>query len=108
MLASATNGILVNSDTIIKAGAVVSALIVIIGLIVKYVNIHNEKERRVERIELRVEKLEHDVKVGRVEKGLLMEGILACLDGLEQQGCNHTVTATKQKIEKYLNERVHS
>ena len=42
------------------------------------------------------------------ERKLLMKGILACLDGLEQQGCNHTVSSTKLEISTYLNEAAHS
>ena len=43
-----------------------------------------------------------------MERKLLMKGILACLDGLEQQGCNHAVSATKLEISTYLNEAAHS
>ena len=42
------------------------------------------------------------------ERKLLMKGILACLDGMEQQGCNHAVTSTKLEISTYLNEAAHS
>nr|WP_295277629.1 hypothetical protein [uncultured Blautia sp.] len=42
------------------------------------------------------------------ERRLLMRGVMACLDGLEQQGCNHTVPSTKNEINEYLNEQAHS
>ena len=42
------------------------------------------------------------------ERKLLMKGIMACLDGLEQQGCNHTVPSTKMEIHTYLNEAAHA
>lgn len=29
------------------------------------------------------------------------------LDGLLQQGCNHTVPAAKEKLDKYLNQKAH-
>ncbi|MDO4650194.1 MAG: hypothetical protein Q4B26_16265 [Eubacteriales bacterium] len=41
------------------------------------------------------------------ERKLLMRGIMACLDGLEQQGCNHTVPSTKNEINQYLNDLAH-
>ena len=42
------------------------------------------------------------------ERKLLMKGIMACLDGLEQQGCNHIVPSTKVEISNYLNETAHA
>lgn len=42
------------------------------------------------------------------ERRLLMQGVMACLDGLEQQGCNHTVPLAKKEINEYLNKQAHS
>jgi hypothetical protein len=42
------------------------------------------------------------------ERKLLMKGIMACLDGLEQQGCNHIVPSTKKEIYNYLSETAHA
>jgi hypothetical protein len=41
------------------------------------------------------------------ENTLLVFGILACLKGLREQGCNGPVTETIDKIEKYLNQKAH-
>ena len=41
------------------------------------------------------------------EQALLTEGILACLKGLKEQGCNGPVTEAINKIEKHLNEKAH-
>ena len=43
-----------------------------------------------------------------LERKLLMKGILACLDGLEQQGCNHIVSTTKTEISTFLNDAAHA
>ena len=100
-------GILVNGDNIIKAAAVVTAFSVLVGVIVKVTKYFTSRTIRIETLEQRTDEIEKGVKLDRQENELLMEGILACLDGLEQQGCNHTVPLTKEKISKYINERAH-
>lgn len=41
------------------------------------------------------------------ELALLTYGVLACLKGLKEQGCNGPVTEAVNKIEKHLNEKAH-
>ena len=41
------------------------------------------------------------------ELGLLTYGILACLKGLREKGCNGPVTDAVGRIEKHLNEKAH-
>ena len=41
------------------------------------------------------------------EQSLLTYGILACLKGLKEQGCNGPVTEAVSKIEKHLNVKAH-
>lgn len=47
------------------------------------------------------------IKESLTERKLLMRGIMACLDGLEQLNCNHTVPETKKAISDYLNDAAH-
>ncbi len=42
------------------------------------------------------------------EQQLLTYGVLACLKGLKEQGCNGPVTEAIHKIEKHMNEAAHS
>lgn len=42
------------------------------------------------------------------EQALLTYGILACLKGLKEQGCDGLVTEAIDKIEKHLNEKAHA
>ena len=42
-----------------------------------------------------------------VKNALICYGILACLKGLKEQGCNGPVTAALDKIEKHLNQAAH-
>ena len=41
------------------------------------------------------------------EQTLLTYGVLACLKGLKEQGCNGSVSEAINKIEKYLNKKAH-
>ncbi len=41
------------------------------------------------------------------EMCLLTYGVLACLQGLKDQGCNGSVTEAIDKIEKHINQEAH-
>jgi predicted MarR family transcription regulator len=94
-------------QTIITAAAVVSALTVIITLFVKVVRfIDRQKKQDTELSDLR--SLHNaDMASMKKEQTLLVYGILACLKGLKEQGCNGPVTEAINKIEKHLNENAH-
>lgn len=47
------------------------------------------------------------IKAIKDEQTVIIDGIHACLDGLEQLGCNHTVPATKEKIYNHINMQAH-
>ncbi len=51
--------------------------------------------------------LQKDVVNLKKENGLTMKAMFACLDGLTQLGCNHSVTDTKNELESWLNEQAH-
>lgn len=52
---------------------------------------------------------EQDVQIVNIkeEQRILCKGISACLDGLEQLGCNHSVPIAKQELETHLNAAAH-
>ena len=51
----------------------------------------------------------HDEDIGSIqeEQTLIVYGLLACLKGLSEQGCNGPVTEAINKIEKHLNKKAH-
>ena len=55
----------------------------------------------------RQEEQDEQIKKMQEEQALLTEGILACLKGLKEQGCNGPVSEAIQKIETHLNEKAH-
>lgn len=50
---------------------------------------------------------DEDIKDSKEERLLLMRGVLACLNGLHEQGCNDTVTKTIREYETYLQDKAH-
>lgn len=56
---------------------------------------------------LRQQQQDAEIASIKKEQCLMTWGILACLDGLEQLGCNHTVTETRNRIEKHINKEAH-
>ncbi len=86
----------INTDTIIKLAAVLTALGGIGGVVVwciKFVERQKKQDRELLAI--------------RREQTLICYGVLACLKGLKEQGCNGPVTAALDKLEKHLNQAAH-
>ena len=48
-----------------------------------------------------------DIAEIKGEQAILTVGVLACLKGLKEQGCDGPVTDAIGKIETYLNEKAH-
>lgn len=87
----------IDANVIITVASVVGSITALLGVIFT-----------VYRWYLRQKQQDIEIRAIQEEQCLLTYGILACLDGLEQLGCNHTVPATRDKIEKHLNKRAHS
>jgi hypothetical protein len=56
---------------------------------------------------LKQEKQDKDIKSIKEEQSVLVHGVLACLQGLKEQGCNGPVTAAIEQIENHLNKQAH-
>lgn len=86
----------VDTDTIITAASVISALVVIFSAIFA-----------VYRWYLRQNKQDVEIKKMKEEQCMICFALLACLDGLKQLGANGDVTAAHSKLEKHLNQSAH-
>ena len=93
--------------TIITISAILTALGVIIGCLVKVVNWFNLQNSHDESINNLSDKHDEDINSIKSEQRIIIEGLLACLQGLQEQGCNGPVTKAVNKIEAYLNEKAH-
>ena len=88
--------IVITADTIVRAAALLTALGVIGGVLVwclKFVERQKKQDKEIAAI--------------RQEQTLICYGILACLKGLKEQGCNGPVTEALDKIERHLNKAAH-
>lgn len=56
---------------------------------------------------LKQEKQDKDIKSIKEEQTLLTYGVLACLKGLKEQGCDGPVTSAINQIEKHINKQAH-
>lgn len=56
---------------------------------------------------LKNEKQEDAIKAIKEEQSVLTRGVLACLKGLKEQGCNGPVTEAISDIESHLNKQAH-
>lgn len=83
-------------STIITIASVITALGVIFGVIFA-----------VYRWYLKQEKQDEDIKAIKEEQTLLTYGVLACLKGLKEQGCDGPVTTAINQIEKHINKQAH-
>ena len=86
----------IDAHTIVYTASVIGALGVIIGLLSKITKwLNRQKEQDV------------DIESIKEENTLICYAIMACLDGLEQLGANHSVPIAKEKLNKHLNRKAH-
>ncbi len=83
-------------QSIITAAAVVSGLTVLGAAAVKIVRFWLDQKNQ-----------DREIDQVKREMGLICYGVLACLDGLKQMGCDGNVTQAKNDLEKYLNKTAH-
>ena len=97
----------ISIETIITAGSLIAALGVIGGMLIsayRFFRKPDELERRIDKIR---KTHEEDIRKINEEQCLITYGLLACLKGLKEQGCNGPVTDGINRIEKHLNKQAH-
>lgn len=97
----------IDAETIISIAGLIGALAVIAGALIavyKFSQKPKELEKRIEKIR---ETHDEDMRKINTEQCLNTYGLLACLKGLREQGCNGPVTEAINKIEKHLNKQAH-
>lgn len=97
----------INAETIITAAAVLTALITLGGTLIavyKFYSRQGEQQKEIDGL-----KKEHaeDIKKINEEQCLMTYGLLACLKGLQEKGCNGPVTDAIIRLEKHLNKTAH-
>lgn len=94
-------------QTIITISAVLGAAVAIVSLFAKLVRWVDKQRKQDDDIKQIRKHHEEDIASIKEEQTLLVYGVLACLKGLSEQGCNGPVTEAINKYEKYLNQKAH-
>lgn len=94
-------------QSIITAGAVLGAATALITALVKFIRWMDRQNKQDADIKSLRTKHNDDMDVVKQEQTLIVYGLLACLKGLQEKGCNGPVTEAINKIEKHLNEKAH-
>lgn len=83
-------------QTILTCSALIS---VIWGAVLVIIKIYKWKDNK--------DKMNDEIKDIKAEQKILTVGVLACLKGLKEQGCNGPVSEAINLIEEYLNKKAH-
>jgi hypothetical protein len=86
----------ISGEVITTVAGVITAIGVIFGVIFA-----------VYRWYLKQEKQDKDIKAIKEEQFLLTQGVLACLKGLKEQGCDGPVTTAIKQLETHINKQAH-
>lgn len=115
----------VDAQTIITAGAVLTAIVGFVTLgwkLFKWINHPKEQDQELVNLKGEIAELKkhhesdisnvnsahrHDKDVINEEQTLVVYGLLACLKGLAEQGCDGPVAEAIDKIEKHINKKAH-
>lgn len=122
-------GFYIDAQTIITIGAVVSALILLCTWLFKFYDkfkkvdetakevarVEKEAKEREKALEKRMQdeinelKSLHQKDQGGIQEELtlVVYSLLACLKGLQEQGCDGPVSVAVEKLEKHLNQKAH-
>ncbi len=95
------------AETIVTGGAVLSAavgLVTLVWRLFRWVEHQQEQDERMDRLAAT-----HcsDQEATQAEQTLIVYGLLACLKGLAEQGCNGPVSEAIDKLEKHINQKAH-
>lgn len=85
-----------STGTIITLAAVAGALAALLGYYNKLYGWYKRQQAQ-----------DKDIAAIKAEQTLLTYGLLACLKGMKEQGCNGPVTEAISKIEKHINQKAH-
>ena len=97
----------INGETIAITVSIISlitALVTVSWKLFKWINHQKEQDEKIKQLE---ERHKTDQSGMQEEQTLIIYGLLACLKGLKEQGCNGPVSEAVEKIEKHLNKQAH-
>jgi len=84
------------AEQIITIASVITALGVILGVVLGVYKFYLKNNQQ-----------DDDIKIIKEEQTILTKGVLACLKGLKEQGCDGPVITAIKDIEEHLNKQAH-
>lgn len=97
----------VNLETIITFGKVVSACALIAGVLIAAYKFYMKPSEVEKNLNILRNDHEEDIRKINEEQCLITYGLLACLKGLQEKGCDGAVTEAISRMEKHLNKQAH-
>ena len=94
-------------QSVITAAAIVGAVVALVSYFSKLVRWVDKQSKQDEDIKALRKHHEEDMASIKEEQTLVVYGVLACLKGLSEKGCNGPVTEAIDKLDKYLNMKAH-
>ena len=91
----------------ITAAAVITAIATLVAFFAKAVRWVDKQEAQDKEMDAIKAHHEDDIHALKEELTLIMYGLLAALQGLQEQGCDGPVTDAVDKINKHLNKKAH-
>ena len=92
---------------VITAASVLGAILAIVAFFAKIVRWVDKQSQQDEEIQKLKQHHEDDIKSLKEEQTLLVYGVLACLKGLQERGCNGPVTKAINRYEKKKKKKAH-
>ena len=100
---------------ILASGGLFTAVGALLGIVIKEVfdvikthaSRKAEKEDEVGALNEEIDLLKEEMEESRKERSIICFALVACLDGLIQNGANGPVTKAKNMLEKHLNKKAH-
>lgn len=86
----------ISAQTIITLAALLAAIIAIFKYYNKIYDLVKHQKQQ-----------DDDIAAIKTEQTLVVYGVLACLRGLQEQGCDGPVTDAIDKIDRHLNKAAH-
>ena len=83
-------------EVIITAASIITALGVIFGVLFAFFKWLMKRDKN-----------DVEIKEIKAEQSILTKGVLACLKGLKEQGCDGPVTVAITEIEDHINKQAH-
>lgn len=82
----------------------IAAVVALVWKFFKWVDHQKEQDQQIEEMKAETEERQ---RACAKEQMIIVRGLLACLKGLQEQGCNGPVTETIEELEKHINQCAH-